>query len=158
MGRRSAVILPYFNDIYLQVPMFFTPASMGLPPLYSNQDSGVDLHLGRVPLQILLIPGIYWVPGGFIICMQEIEVTGFTPPSQFAFLWFTTPPPAVGLVSPPMVQDLGRLFYCIIIYSIYIFLSYSTLINEFLTFCSVCPSPDRFSAQNSKMRQRSWEL
>jgi hypothetical protein len=35
---------------------------------------------------------------------------------------------------------------------------YNARINEFLRFFILCPSSDCFSAQNSEMRQQSWEL
>ena len=58
VSKRSDVMLPHSTDIYLQAPIFFTPTSGGPPLLHSNRDFGVDLHLGRVPLQTFLIPGV----------------------------------------------------------------------------------------------------
>ena len=55
-----------------QAPVFLTPTSGGPLLLHSNRDFGVDPHLGRVLLQTLLIPGVYWIPCESIISVQEI--------------------------------------------------------------------------------------
>jgi len=59
VSKCFAVILPCFNSTYLQVSVAFNPTSKGLPLLSSNRDFVIYLHLGWVPLQILLIPSVY---------------------------------------------------------------------------------------------------
>jgi len=59
VSKCFAVILPCFTNTYLQVSVAFTLTSKGLSLLSSNRDFGIYLHLGWVPLQMLLIPSGY---------------------------------------------------------------------------------------------------
>ena len=85
--------------------------------------------------------------------------SGFYPSFTIRIFRFhhSTPSCGVNIASHgPEPWEIGLIY--IYLLSIHYLWPYSTSINGFSTFCSVCPSPDRFSAQNSKMWQRLWEL
>ena len=87
------------------------------------------------------------------MCARDIDDV-FYPSFTIRIFRFYHPTPSCGVNIASHVPESWEI---VLIYEylqyIYHLWSYSTPIDEFLSFCSVCPSPDRFGAQNSKMRQ-----
>jgi hypothetical protein len=98
--------------------------------------------------------GLRWV---YYMCAKAIDNTSYSSfiIRIFRFRHSTT---NCGIYIPshgPIFREVIMIYkYLLCVYYLWL---YSTRINEFLNFCLVCPSPDRFSARKSKMWQRSWE-
>jgi len=112
-------MFPYSTDMYLHAPLLFILIFAGLLPLCPEQDSWVGWCLDMPPLHLGLISVVDWFLDESNICLQSIGVPHFIPPSQFAFLGFSTPPPTVGYILLPIIQDFRNSFSCMAIYCMY---------------------------------------
>ena len=124
VSPRFAVISPRSTNIYLQAPTIFILIGVRMPPLCPDQDPGADWHLGSSPWSIRLIPAGYWIYSKSIMCINKLQSSHSDPLSQFAFLGLCSTPSVVGPILLPMVQNLGKSFYCSTTYCVYIICGY----------------------------------